>query len=192
MTVLDWITPDFGPDVIGSGVVLRQPRYADYAAWSALREESRDFLQPWEPAWPSDDLTRAAYRRRVASYVRDVQLGAAYPFFVFRSGDGRLTGGVTLSNVRRGVSQSATLGYWCGAPFARQGLTLAAVRAVVEHAFDALHLHRIEAACVPENTPSQSLLLKASFEPEGRARGYLKINGEWRDHLLFGRLNPGA
>jgi [ribosomal protein S5]-alanine N-acetyltransferase len=38
---------------------------------------------------------------------------------------------------------------------------------------------------VPENTPSRDLLRKIGFKEEGYARKYLRINGSWRDHLLF-------
>jgi ribosomal-protein-alanine N-acetyltransferase len=145
-------------------------------------------LQPWEPSWPSDDLTRAAFRRRISAYTREMELGTAYPFFVFRMDDDALVGGVTLSNIRRGVAQMATLGYWVGEPHARSGYTLSAVKAVARFAFDTLALHRVEAACVPENERSHGLLLKAGFKPEGRAAAYLKINGQWRDHLLFGMV----
>ena len=190
--MLDWITPDLGPSVVGEGVRLRVPRVSDHAEWAALRDQSRDFLQPWEPTWPANDLTRAAFRRRVTSYVRDVNMGAAYPFFVFRRSDDALTGGITLSNVRRGVAQTATVGYWCGAPFARSGYTLAAVQALAGYAFSQLGLHRLDAATVPENIPSQRLLEKAGFVREGYARAYLKINGDWRDHVLFGRVTDAA
>ena len=88
--------------------------------------------------------------------------------------------------MRRGVSQSGALGYWSGFACARRGHTLAAVRAVTRFAFGRLALHRLEAACVPENTASAGLLLRAGFTQEGLARAYLKINGRWRDHTLFG------
>ena len=192
MALLDWISADSGPGVAEGPVRLRAPRLSDYAEWAALREASRAFLQPWEPTWPADDLTRGAFRRRIAAYTRDIQIGAAYPFFVFRAADGALTGAVNLNNVRRGVAQTASVGYWCGAPYVRQGLTLAGVRAAVRFAFERLELHRLEAACVPENGPSERLLLQAGFEREGYARAYLKINGEWRDHLLFGRVRESA
>jgi ribosomal-protein-alanine N-acetyltransferase len=84
----------------------------------------------------------------------------------------------------------ATIGYWVGEPFIRHGYTLGAVRAVIGFSFSRLGLHRLEAACVPENEPSRRLLLRAGFELEGRASAYLKINGEWRDHLLFGLVPP--
>ena len=167
---------------------LRPPRASDYMAWSELRLRSREFLQPWEPIWPADDLTKSAFRRRLAAYTRDIDTDQAYPFFVFRMRDDALLGGVTLSNVRRGVAQMASMGYWIGAPHARKGYMSAAVRAVAPFAFQRIGLHRIEAACIPDNAPSRELLLKVGFRLEGEARAYLKINGVWRDHLLFGML----
>jgi ribosomal-protein-alanine N-acetyltransferase len=190
MALLDWIAPESGLRVDGEGISLRPPRASDYPEWRELRAVSRAFLQPWEPTWPADDLGRAAYRRRLTAYARDRDAGAAYPFFVFRNGDGALTGGITLSNVRRGVAQMGSVGYWCGKPFARHGHTLAAVRALSDFAFRTLGLHRLEAACIPSNTPSRRLLVKAGFEEEGFAKAYLKINGDWRDHVLFGLISP--
>ncbi len=190
MALLDWITPGDGLRLQGEGIEIRPPRPSDFPEWSELRRASRDFLQPWEPTWPEDDLTRAAWRRRLASYARDIDLGSAYPFLVFRKSDGALTGGITLSNIRRGVAQMGTVGYWCGAAFTRQGLTLAAVRTLSAFAFRTLALHRLEAACLPENTPSRRLLGQAGFAEEGLAQAYLKINGEWRDHVLFGLVAP--
>jgi len=97
-------------------------------------------------------------------------------------------GALTLSNVRRGVAQTGTLGYWIGEPHARRGYMTSAVRLMCDFAFRHLGLHRVEAACLPQNTPSIGLLRKTGFA-EGLARGYLKIAGEWRDHLLFARLS---
>lgn len=190
MALLDWIAPESGLRVEGEGISLRPPRANDYAEWRELRAVSRAFLQPWEPTWPADDLGRGAYRRRLIAYARDREAGASYPFFVFRQEDGALTGGITLSNVRRGVAQMGSVGYWCGKPFARHGHTLAAVRALSDFAFRSLGLHRLEAACIPENVPSRRLLTQAGFDEEGFAKAYLKINGAWRDHVLFGLLSP--
>jgi ribosomal-protein-alanine N-acetyltransferase len=190
MALLDWIAPESGLRLEGQGIFLRPPRAADYAEWRELRAASRGFLQPWEPTWPADDLTRVAFRRRLVAYARDRDLGSAFPFFVFRSEDEALTGGITLSNVRRGVAQMGSIGYWCGRPYTRQGHTLAAVRTVCEFGFRTLGLHRLEAACIPENAPSRALLRKAGFAEEGYAKAYLKINGVWRDHVLFGQVTP--
>ena len=192
MALLDWMAPDVGLRVDGEGVFLRPPRIGDYTAWSELRRRSRAFLQPWEPTWPADDLSRAAYRRRLTAYQRDMDLGYGYAFLVFRREDNELVGGITLSNIRRGVAQMGQIGYWSGEPFVRRGHTLAAVRAISGFALGRLGLHRLEAACIPENEASRNLLLKAGFELEGRAQAYLKINGDWRDHLLFGLVAGAA
>ena len=186
MALLDWMIDAAGPVIRGDGVVLRPPRSGDYQAWADLRETSRDYLQPWEPAWPDDDLTKAAFRRRLSIYAREMELGNAWPFFVFIDEGRTLVGAVTLSNVRRGVAETGTLGYWIGRPFAGRGHTTAAVRGVVGFAFDRVKLHRLEAACLPTNLASRRVLEKSGFRNEGRARAYLKINGEWADHLLFG------
>ena len=186
MALLDWMSDGAGPVVRGDGVLLRPPRAADHAAWSVLRDGSREYLQPWEPAWPDDDLTKAAFRRRLSIYAREMELGNAWPFFVFIDEGRTLVGAVTLSNVRRGVAETGTLGYWIGRPFAGRGHTTAAVRGVVGFAFDRVKLHRLEAACLPTNLASRRVLEKSGFRNEGRARAYLKINGEWADHLLFG------
>lgn len=191
MALLDWINPDSELRISGDRVRLRPHRSGDFAEWADLRAKSRAFLQPWEPTWPADDLTRGAWRRRLSAYAQDMERGVAYPFLVFRELDNALVGGITLSNIRRGVAQMGTIGYWVGQPFARQGFTVAAVRAVCDFSFGKLGLHRVEAACLPSNEPSRGVLLKAGFTQEGMARAYLRINGSWRDHLLFGLVNRG-
>ena len=176
------------PVLQGDGVVLRYPQMSDYAAWAVLRNESREFLAPWEPVWAADELSRGAFRRRIRRYQREIRGDLAYPFFVFRRADNVLMGGCTLSNVRRGVTQSAALGYWIGERYARHGHMYAALTAMLPFVFHVLALHRLEAACIPENGASAALLRKLGFREEGRARRYLQINGEWRDHVLFALL----
>src|SRR3979411_2940717 len=111
---------DLMPAITGEGVVLRAPQMSDYAEWAALREASRDFLTPWEPTWPPDDLTRGSYRRRIKRYGEDQRSGLAYPFFVFRTPAQCRVGGLPLANIRRGCAQTGNLGYWTGAAYARQ------------------------------------------------------------------------
>jgi [ribosomal protein S5]-alanine N-acetyltransferase len=176
------------PAVPGAGVTLRVPQNTDYAEWAALREASRDFLVPWEPTWPDDDLTRGAFRRRLRRYAEDQRSDLAYAFLIFRSEDNVMVGGLTLANIRRGVAQAGSIGYWTGAPFAGKGYMTAAVRALIPFCFQTLRLHRLEAACIPSNTASVGLLEKAGFTREGYARSYLCINGIWQDHLLYARL----
>jgi len=176
------------PSVEGDGVMLRTPQMTDFEEWAALRDSSRDFLTPWEPTWPDDDLTRSSFRRRIKRYVEDLRADQGYAFLILRYSDGALIGGLTLANIRRGVAQAGSVGYWMGRPFIRQGYMTAAVRAVIPFAFATLRLHRLEAACIPSNAGSVRLLEKTGFLREGYAREYLCINGIWQDHLLYARL----
>jgi ribosomal-protein-alanine N-acetyltransferase len=180
------------PNIEGDGVVLRTPQMTDFNEWAALRQASRQFLTPWEPTWPDDDLTRGAFRRRIKRYVEDLRADQGYALLIARSSDDAVVGGLTLANIRRGVAQAGSLGYWMGLPHIRQGYMTAAVRAVIPFAFATLRLHRLEAACIPTNTGSIRLLEKTGFVREGYAREYLCINGVWQDHLLYGRLRDGS
>jgi ribosomal-protein-alanine N-acetyltransferase len=176
------------PVLRGERVHLRLPQAADWAEWAQLRAESREFLTPWEPTWPSDALTRGAFRRRLRRHAREARDDSAYAFLIFRQGSDALLGGVTLSNIRRGVTQSGSVGYWIGRQYVRQGYMSDALCTVVHFVFDQLHLHRLEAACLPSNEASKAALRRVGFTEEGYARQYLCIDGIWRDHVLFAIL----
>ena len=110
-------------------------------------------------------------------------------FFVFRRSDDALLGGITISNVRRGIAQTCSVGYWIGEPYARCGYMTEALSSLLPFIFDNLRLHRIEAAVLPENEASRGLLDKVGFREEGYARQFLRIDGQWQDHVLFGMLS---
>jgi [ribosomal protein S5]-alanine N-acetyltransferase len=169
----------------GQRTILRAPSLEDFSQWRNLRQDSRTFLEPWEPAWRDDELLLSSFRKRVAHYAKLAHDDQAFPFFIW-SHDGTLLGAITISNVRRGVAQMATLGYWIGATFAHQGFMTDAVAATIVFARDELELHRLEAACLPKNTASMQLLQRSGFTREGFAASYLKINDQWEDHILWG------
>jgi ribosomal-protein-alanine N-acetyltransferase len=169
-------------------LLLRLPQHGDWRAWSALRAASAAFLQPWEPAWSADHLGRSAFTNRVHWAARCEAQGTALPLFLIRRSDAALLGAITLDHIRRGPAQAGTLGYWIGAPFARQGFMREAIGALVTHAFGEMDLSRIEAACLPENAASRGLLERTGFKYEGVAQSYLQINGRWRNHVLYANL----
>lgn len=183
------------PALKGNLVTLRVPYTNDYREWSTLRGESRAFLEPWEPRWTPDELDRTAWRLRISRYREDYAQGTAIALFIFEKSSGKLAGGITLGNIRHGVSQSGHVGYWIGERFGGRGLMTDAVKVVTSFAFDTLRLHRIEAACIPDNIRSIRVLEKAGFRREGLLRSYLRINGIWQDHYLYARIAddpPGA
>lgn len=169
-------------------LILRLPQRGDWREWADLRSASADHLAPWEPVWSPDHLSRKAFSGRVAWAERAEAQGTALPLLLIRRLDQQLLGAVTLDNIRRGPAQAGTLGYWIGQPFARQGYMREAVTAVVNHAFAALDLSRIESACLPENVASRGVLEKSGFKYEGVAQSYLQIAGRWRNHVLYSNL----
>jgi len=169
-------------------LTLRPPMHADFRDWVSLRRDSEEFLTRWEPVWATDHLSRKAFTNRVYWAQRSIGNGSALPLFLVRRADNVLLGAITLDNVRRGPAQAGTLGYWVGSTHARQGYMREAIEAVVHHAFQRLDLSRIEAACLPENTPSRGLLESCGFKYEGVAQSYLQIGGRWRTHVLYASL----
>ena len=160
----------------------------DFDAWVDIRKSSRKFLEPWEATWREDEFTRTSFRYRLHIYNKQSEEDRSQALFIFEPHKNELLGAIGLNNIRRGVSQTASLGYWIGQAHARHGYMTAATSLLLDHAYFDMGLHRVEAACLPANTPSIALLKKTGFEQEGYAKSYLKIAGIWHDHLLFARL----
>jgi len=180
-----------GVRLVGPRVMLREAETGDWRSWRGMRDLSRDFLKPWEPEWPENSLSSSFFDGMLRRQDRDWRRGKAYAFLVFMiqgNGDNpRLAGGISLNEVRRGIAQKGTLGYWIGMPYAGQGLMTEAASLVCEFAFDALKLNRVEASCMPNNEPSRRLLKRLGFAEEGYAKSYLRIDGKWQDHVLWGK-----
>ena len=176
------------PRIETERMTLRLPAHQDFRAWAELRESSTEHLTPWEPVRAADHLTRKAFTNRVYWAARAEVQGTALALLLIRRADRAILGGITLDNIRRGPVQAGTLGYWIGAPFARQGFMREAIQALVHHGFQAMDLSRIEAACLPENVASRGVLEKCGFKYEGVAQSYLQINGRWRNHVLYANL----
>lgn len=155
-------------------VVIRQPTLSDMKEFLSAVRRSQSIHQPWVAA-PD---TPARFR----AYLKRVQPPANYAFLICRKHDRAIAGVVNVSNVVRGLFQSAFLGYYIFAGFERQGLMRQGLKAVVRHCFKVLKLHRLEANIQPGNAPSIKLVASCGFAREGHSPRYLKVGGRWRDH----------
>lgn len=176
----------FDVRLTGVRVMIRPPMLGDYRNWEAVREKNRDFLQPFEPSWPENCLDKVFFQRRLARQVKDWERDRCYCFLIFDKLSGALLGGLNVNNVVRGAAHFASLGYWLSEEAQGNGYMSEALGLIVDFARDELLLHRLNAACIPGNERSARLLLGAGFTEEGFAKNYLKINGQWVDHRLFG------
>ncbi|MEX1252495.1 MAG: GNAT family protein [Hyphomonas sp.] len=171
-------------------LTLAPARRQDYADWARLRADSRAYIEPWEPSWPSDALSRRDWNRRLAAWTAAWKSGTAHIFLIRRQSDHALLGGLSFTQVRPWPADTASLGYWQGGAFEGQGYMREAVSAACEWAFRDLGLWRIEAGIVPENVRSRRVLEGTGFAEEGQAAAYLEIAGTRRDHVLFGLVRP--
>lgn len=169
-------------------LLLRTPTLDDFELWRTLRDESRSYLTPFEPKWSETELTLSSFRERVRQAERAAIDGSAFALFIHEvsGGDTKLVGGINLSDIRRRVAQSVNIGYWMGETNANKGTMTQALGMTLPFVFDQLDLHRANAACLLDNQRSIRVLEKNGFVHEGLAEGYLKIDGKWQDHLLFG------
>ena len=171
-----------------SRLILRPPMHFDFKKWREVRYSSQEFLTPWEPNWNTDHLTRKSFSNRVYWSKKAINQGTGIHLFLFDNGTDELYGAITLDNIRRGPTQSGTLGYWIGEEYARRGYMTEAINAIVQYAFMDLDLSRIESACLADNKPSRGVLEKCGFKYEGVAQAYIQINGRWRTHVLYSAL----
>lgn len=180
--------PDF-PSVRLEGfrVVLRPPCLDDYQQWALVRSQNKNFLQPYEPTWPTEALDQDFFERRLKRQIRDWKNDRAYAFLVFLKSQETLIGGINVNNVCRGAAQFGSIGYWLDETMQGNGYMSETLRIVLNYCFSDLRLHRVNASCLPHNTPSIKLLKRLGFAEEGFASRYLQINGVWEDHVLFGR-----
>jgi ribosomal-protein-alanine N-acetyltransferase len=176
------------------GPVELQPlRRSDAHEWARLRMENEAWLTPWEPsagpAW-SARHTPGAYRVMRRAAARRARVGMSLPFALRY--EGRLAGQVTVDNIVRGALRSGHLGYWVDSAVAGRGVASLAVALVCDHAFGPVGLHRLQADIRPENGRSRRLVERLGFRQEGLLRGYLDIDGAWRDHLAYALLAEDA
>ena len=182
-------TPALAPiNLPGDELQLRAPQPRDYLAWKQVREASRAFLEPWEPRWPQNDLTRLGYRRRLKRYGAEREMGTGETYFLVMIESDNPIGGISISNIRYGAARACNIGYWMGVDYSARGFMRASVLVIANHIFRDLQLCRIEAACLPQNKRSSNLLERVGFVREGLVRQYLEIDSERRDHVLYSLL----
>lgn len=161
----------------------------DAAAFARLLTENREYLAPWMPSQNEAHLTEEGQRAVLGHALARGEQGTMLPLAIVDSG-GAVCGRINLNDIIRGAYQGASVGYWVSESHAGRGLASLAVADVIRIAFTELGLHRLEASTLLHNTPSQRVLARNGFRPYTVAESYLKIAGEWQDHVLFYLLNP--
>lgn len=165
---------------------LRPLEQSDAAALAAAYRRNREHLAPWEPVRADEFFTTAGQEAVIRAKLNLYEQGNEVPW-VLTTAKG-IIGMITLSGIVRGPFLNANLGYWVDEAWTGKGVASGAVAAVVDMGTNELGLHRIQAATLAHNTASQAVLKRCGFERIGMAPSYLRIAGEWQDHVLFQRI----
>lgn len=152
--------------------------------------DNKSHLEPWEPNKGREFYDLSLWRKRLALREREMSLGNAYYFAAFNDKQSHVIGLCSLTHIMKGVFQAAYLGYSIDKQYQGRGKMHELLNYILRYAFDDLELHRVMANYMPSNARSEKLLLSLGFVREGRAQKYLKINGQWEDHILTSLLNP--
>ena len=165
---------------VGKLTFIRSPNRRDRDEYLALARASVAFHRRHAPPDPGDPdpFGPGAFDR----FMAGARSARSRRLLVCRLTDRAIVGRFSLGEICRGLFQSCYMGYWVGAPHARRGYMSDALPLVLDHAFDDLLLHRVEANIQPDNPASIALVRRAGFRNEGFSPRYLHIGGAWRDH----------
>lgn len=105
--------------------------------------------------------------------------------YLLMTTDEKIAGVFNVSEIVRGVFQSAYLGFYATVDHGGKGLMSKGLKILLDKVFNELKLHRIEANIQPTNSSSIHLVTQNGFRKEGFSPRYLKINNIWQDHFRF-------
>ncbi|OBA07590.1 acetyltransferase [Paenibacillus polymyxa] len=170
------------------GIFLRPLGLEDSEALLGLRLRNRDSHAPYEPLYEDSFFTLEKQQDYIRQRLRQAEEDRGYLFGIFLLKQERLIGYISISNLVRGVGQFADVGYMMDQQEQGKGHMTAALKLIIQYAFRALSLHRLQAGTLLHNNRSQRVLQKCGFQPEGIARKLVQIQGEWQDHQMFAIL----
>lgn len=106
-----------------------------------------------------------------------------FEWLIHVDGTRKPVGWVSLRVAERDLV-TGEIGYSIMREFRGRGIATEAVRALLEEAFERASLARVNAYCVPENTPSHRLLERLGFRFDGTLPHGATVNGHAVDVLI--------
>ncbi|MDV5089228.1 GNAT family N-acetyltransferase [Clostridium perfringens] len=148
---------------------------------------NEEHLRQYEPTRDSGFYTYEGQKEILTESFRQFIDGTSIDLGIFK--DEKLIGKIKLSNIVYGILRNAFVGYSIDKEYQGKGYTKEALNTVCSYAFEEMGLHRLEASTLMENSRSQGVLKACGFNELGISEKYLYINGEWRDHKIFYKVN---
>ncbi|ELC8373678.1 GNAT family protein [Clostridium perfringens] len=148
---------------------------------------NEEHLRQYEPTRDSGFYTYEGQKEILTESFRQFIDGTSIDLGIFK--DEKLIGKIKLSNIVYGILRNAFVGYSIDKEHQGKGYMKEALNTVCSYAFEEMGLHRLEASTLIENSRSQGVLKACGFNELGISEKYLYINGEWRDHKIFYKVN---
>jgi ribosomal-protein-serine acetyltransferase len=171
---------DFSPTLVTLGI--RPLEAGDAAELYSLVKANPD-LEEWMPWAAEQDL--AATERFIAAAEEQLRDGNGFQAAI--EPEDRIVGVLGLHAIDW-VNRNTSIGYWLAEEARGRGLMTNAVRALLDHAFRELHLHRVEIHCAPENRPSRAIPERLGFREEAHLRETELVGGRYLDSVVYGML----
>lgn len=168
---------------LSDGVQLRSLTEADVKELYGLIEANRSYLAPWMPwaAGQTVDGTAEFVRKSIKQEADDDGFQVAVIV------DGAIAG--VLGHEVDRENGTTTIGYWLAEDQQGRGLMTAAVKRLLEHAFDELRLNRVGIEVAPNNPRSRALAERLGFREEGVLREAERFaDDDYRDLVLYSML----
>ena len=148
---------------------------------------NEEHLRQYEPTRDSGFYTYEGQKEILTESFRQFIDGTSIDLGIFK--DEKLIGKIKLSNIVYGILRNAFVGYSIDKEHQGKGYMKEALNTVCSYAFEEMGLHRLEASTLMDNSRSQGVLKACGFNELGISEKYLYINGEWRDHKIFYKVN---
>ncbi|HFD2045688.1 GNAT family protein [Clostridium perfringens] len=148
---------------------------------------NEEHLRQYEPTRDSGFYTYEGQKEILTESFRQFIDGTSIDLGIFK--DEKLIGKIKLSNIVYGILRNAFVGYSIDKEHQGKGYMKEALNTVCSYAFEEMGLHRLEASTLMDNSRSQGVLKACGFNELGVSEKYLYINGEWRDHKIFYKVN---
>jgi len=180
-----------GVELESERLLIRMAGPDDAQAVLDYYSDNRKHLHDFEPLRADEFYTIEYWEKKITESAAEHVAGRGLRMFIFLKTDPeRVIGSINYSNFMRGCFQACNLGCSIAAEHEGKGFMSEALRATNRFMFEELGFHRIMANYVPHNRRSAELLKRLGFTAEGYARDYLKIQGQWQDHILTSLISP--
>ena len=176
--------PESMPPILTSGRLTLRPLAAgDEAALFAIFSDPAVVRYWSRSAWT--DMAQAD--EMLAAALCDYADGSGLRYGIVVTATGELIGVASLFALNRD-NRRCELGYVLGSRHWGRGYASEALVPVLEHAFGALDMNRIEADIDPQNLASGRVLEKLGFRLEGFMPERWIVHGEKADTAFYGLL----